>query len=558
MRFKIAAVMTVFFIVFTLGYAQAAWLPKSDVKLQNLKKAVTNIVTQIAARDNYFPASLINAYSDALINALNQNNGQALIIAHDGRKWSKYSVFLNNDEKIEKITTTQYKKDFGEVFEKNKIDKGEWASLIHQFNTLGYAATADGQFKYSYDYGKSSFLITKKTAAVQRKPECVVKIIQDNQEITPRIENKINVYKLKAKEFKIEVSPLSCSPGINMLTQRSQIDYLLRTPLIFTGSYGMAIEFEKADILTYVPGPLNPDTSLDEEIEYMTRDVVWAKQKYKEFVATLGYSPTPAKAYFTLAHFMDPVTNENRGYAEFKRFGESNSMSAAAGQYMYAVIYTKEQTIDITISTGEKRPLFFLKKPHIIVLDFQPDNKGHETFSIIELKFLKFIAQRKGDNATYCLLGNGFLRTISSKEEDSIISEWLRLHPKAQAIPVSIIGEGTKSPIVYFWVVDGSENLNLFLVKRGAFPGQVMIDAVHFEEMTKNTKDRADIEAGYNLYSKLYPGSAEPKEKIMQPRRLISDADYNAFLKELHNAQDSARSQKRGIWSDAFKDLRGE
>ncbi len=181
---------------------------------------------------------------------------------------------------------------------------------------------------------------------------------------------------------------------------------------------------------------------------------------------------------------------------------------------------------------------------------------GQDAFPLKELKFQKFFAARAGDNAMYCLLGNGFFRTISSGEEDSAIHEWLSNHPNAKAVPVSMIGEGSKMPMVYFWAVDGAENLNLSLVKSGIFPGSVMLDAVHFEILSRGTRDRANIEAGAAYARKLNPNL--PKVKESSPRRLIQNSDYEAFLQRLREAQDSAQAQKSGIWSDKFKELRGE
>ncbi|MCP5197514.1 MAG: hypothetical protein H6974_12150 [Gammaproteobacteria bacterium] len=173
-----------------------------------------------------------------------------------------------------------------------------------------------------------------------------------------------------------------------------------------------------------------------------------------------------------------------------------------------------------------------------------------------DLKFQKFFGQRPGDKITYCLLGNGFFRTISSNEEDVIIPDWLNRHPNAKAVPVSIIGEGSKMPLIYIWAVDGSENLNLSLVKQGVFPGSVMLDAVHFDILSRGTRDRANIEAGAAYARKLNPNL--PKDKESPPRRLITNSTYEAFVKELKSAQDVAQANKSGVWSDKFKELRGE
>jgi len=192
----------------------------------------------------------------------------------------------------------------------------------------------------------------------------------------------------------------------------------------------------------------------------------------------------------------------------------------------------------------------------LFLVAFGTCSYAQQSFPVSELRFEKFFAARAGDSATYCLLGNGYFRTISSDEEDSIISDWLRTHPKALAVPVSITGEGSKMPMVYFWAVDGSENLNLYLVTKGAFPGSVMLDAVHFFQLARGSRESADAERGYNYYKKIKPDSQAVKE--LPPRRLVSDSSYRTFVKKLLKAEDVARNRKVGIWSDRFKDLREE
>lgn len=181
---------------------------------------------------------------------------------------------------------------------------------------------------------------------------------------------------------------------------------------------------------------------------------------------------------------------------------------------------------------------------------------GIDSFPMNELKFKKFFGQRIGDNKIYCLLGNGFFRTVSSNEEDVIISDWLCNHPNAKAIPVSIVGEGSQMVLVYIWAIDGTESLNLNLIKNGAFPDSVMLDAVHFQVLAKGSPDQENIKAGIAYARKLNPNLPIPKE--VPPRRLIPDSTYNNFLKDLKNAQNIAQIQKSGIWSDKFINLHGE
>ena len=78
----------------------------------------------------------------------------------------------------------------------------------------------------------------------------------------------------------------------------------------------------------------------------------------------------------------------------------------------------------------------------VLLVIFCGASFAQDAFPLNELKFQKFFGQRIEDKATYCLLENGYFRTISSSEEDTVIPEWVTKHPNAKAVPVSIIGEG--------------------------------------------------------------------------------------------------------------------
>jgi hypothetical protein len=83
-----------------------------------------------------------------------------------------------------------------------------------------------------------------------------------------------------------------------------------------------------------------------------------------------------------------------------------------------------------------------------------------------------------------------------------------------------------------------------------------MLDAVHSDILSNGSRDRANIEAGAAYARKLNPNLPEAKER--PPRRLIQNSSYESFLKDLAKAQDIAREQENGIWSDKFKALRDE
>lgn len=169
-------------------------------------------------------------------------------------------------------------------------------------------------------------------------------------------------------------------------------------------------------------------------------------------------------------------------------------------------------------------------------------------FQARELQFHDIFAQRAGEQTMYCLLGNGFFMAPRSSDVKSLVNNWLTLHPEAQAIPVSIIGEGSTRPMIYIWLIDKGESLNLHLIKNGAFPADVMLDAVHFSDMSRDSPQQKSIQAGIDAYSRANP-TAPPPPKEGPPRRLQPDAAYASFLKQLADADRFARSQHLGVWA---------
>jgi len=153
-------------------------------------------------------------------------------------------------------------------------------------------------------------------------------------------------------------------------------------------------------------------------------------------------------------------------------------------------------------------------------------------FAASELKFRGIFAQRQADATVYCLLGNGFFLTPRSDQADAL----------------SIMGEGTRRPMVYLWLSDKDDHLALHLIRNGAYPGSVMLDAVHFEALSAGSPQRAMIQAGIDAAKQMSPQASEPEEKPLPPRRLVVEAVYQGFLARLQAAQDQAQASKVGVW----------
>ncbi len=79
----------------------------------------------------------------------------------------------------------------------------------------------------------------------------------------------------------------------------------------------------------------------------------------------------------------------------------------------------------------------------------------------------------------YTLMTQGGILAPRSVNLEDLVKEWLEKHPKAESILVyTLEGMSTNVPdskMKAVWVVDGKENLNLYLVQNGACPAGTMV-----------------------------------------------------------------------------------
>jgi endonuclease YncB( thermonuclease family) len=178
--------------------------------------------------------------------------------------------------------------------------------------------------------------------------------------------------------------------------------------------------------------------------------------------------------------------------------------------------------------------------------------------SVSEYHFQNDImALKPNDQGVYVLLGSGFLRPTTFGDPKIFISAWLKSHPKAIVTPISRSLSTNRQThrlmeIVYFWVEDGEDSLNVDLIRAGIFAGGTMYDMVDNEKglewLLKNDPKLADARAEIE------------KEKAAAPQdrdeRLISDEDYKVRITRINEAEQFARERKLGIWSGAMKEER--
>lgn len=171
---------------------------------------------------------------------------------------------------------------------------------------------------------------------------------------------------------------------------------------------------------------------------------------------------------------------------------------------------------------------------------------AQETFPFNELVFQGTSAYRPGTTHEYFLFNRGFPQGVRADEEAAVIAEWKTQHPGAELVPVSILGEKSRMPIVYAWAVDGEAKLNLVLVRNGIYPGIAMLDGTHFSQVLQSSKGVPYVEV-LGAQERLGNPTRVPS------RRLVSDLRYEDFLKRLIAAETTARAELKGIWSDKFK-----
>lgn len=161
-----------------------------------------------------------------------------------------------------------------------------------------------------------------------------------------------------------------------------------------------------------------------------------------------------------------------------------------------------------------------------------------EKLYIKDFNFNSIFGYKNGDlNASYCLLGRGYFRTIHSTDADTIINSWLTAHPKAIVVKVSSLATPQKSNsslnITYCWIIDNNDTLNNYLIKEGSYPGGTMQRPLTWIEMSKEEKA-------------LYKNGDKPKVKI-----LVDQKVYENFLQQIMSAEKYAKENKLGIWSNA-------
>ena len=160
------------------------------------------------------------------------------------------------------------------------------------------------------------------------------------------------------------------------------------------------------------------------------------------------------------------------------------------------------------------------------------------SFAVEGVEFQSIFGVRPGEpQVTYCLLGRGFFLADRSNSLDSLLLAWSQSHPTARLVPVASYGptkiDDPESKMIYSWIVDDKDTLNLHLVKYGAYAGRTMLRPQTWEELPEREKE-------------MYRESGEKSNVVVE----VDLDDYEKFLIRLESAEQFAAQNQYGVWAN--------
>jgi hypothetical protein len=196
--------------------------------------------------------------------------------------------------------------------------------------------------------------------------------------------------------------------------------------------------------------------------------------------------------------------------------------------------------INIEIIMKMKQPTWILLAVFATILASCSADSDENEIPIDQLTFDSIFGSIGEDEyEVYCLLGEDFFE-VGSDNSDSLITSWLDHHKSGTLTKISrvngVLSFGDDAKLIYSMVTDGKENLNVYLVRNGGFPASAMQRPKTWEEMNADEKQ-------------LYSGMEKPSVDI-----LIDSKTYKKYMVEIREAEELAKNEKLGVWSDEFID----
>lgn len=146
-----------------------------------------------------------------------------------------------------------------------------------------------------------------------------------------------------------------------------------------------------------------------------------------------------------------------------------------------------------------------------------------ERYRVSEIMWKGHFGGRKEEpHNIYCLMTQGALRAPTSDDYEKLIETWLGQHPNAEARVVYVLSPSLTdfpdSKMKSVWVVDGEDILNIYLVRKGGCPAGTML---------LNRGDKTSL----------------------------AREEYESFSKRVNEAEQLAKKEKLGIWSERSASL---
>ena len=136
----------------------------------------------------------------------------------------------------------------------------------------------------------------------------------------------------------------------------------------------------------------------------------------------------------------------------------------------------------------------------------------------------------------YSLVSTGFFRAELSGDFVPIMTTWLKEHPEAHMVPVITRGPMNdhipNSKMIFVWVVDGDDILNVYLVRHGCVGAAQMFS--FSDEKLRQLKNELQL----------------PEDKLQ-----VTQTEYDKVKKRLISAEKLAMAERLGIWANPEPDV---
>jgi len=156
----------------------------------------------------------------------------------------------------------------------------------------------------------------------------------------------------------------------------------------------------------------------------------------------------------------------------------------------------------------------------VVLLIYASPSFASEPIPAAQIIWKEHFGQSRADtNTLFCLMAQGGFRADTTNVQ-SVATAWLKAHPKALVVTVlshtPLLTGQPSSRFAYVWIVQGSDNMNVEMVRQGCF--------------------------------------APATQMLMEgDKPSIPQQDYDAFLQKVAAAGKRAKKVKAGIWEHASK-----